>query len=97
MTAEQLIRDARLGIEKTILVEAAFDKVWPLLERRFHDQRSRESACLRLAGILLLLARVVTDQDFLMSAALRAFNGDDPAQQDLTSSFQVLSRKARLG
>jgi hypothetical protein len=95
--AVQLIRDAELSTAKTVLVEAAFEMVWPLLEGRFHDRRSLESARLRLAGILLLLARVVTDEDFLTSAALRAFNGADPTHADMASSATAPSRRARLG
>jgi hypothetical protein len=93
MTAEQLIRDAKLGTAKTVLVEAAFEKVWPLVEGRFGDRRSEESARLRLAGILLLLARVVTDEDFLVSAALRAFIGGVPAHSDMASTTIVPSRR----
>ncbi len=94
MTVEQLIRNAELGNAKTVLVEAAFEKLWHLVKARFHDRPSREFARLRLAGILLLLVRVVTDEDFLLSAALRAFNGDDPTHANMASSLVIPPRRA---
>ena len=73
MTAEEIISGAQLSHSQTVLVEDAFQEVWAAVEARFLGERSRNKARVRLASILALLARVVTEADYLKAAALRAF------------------------
>jgi hypothetical protein len=74
-TVEEMVRGARLPAAQTALVNDAFVEVWATVEARFPDEHSRNEQRARLVGILLLLVRVVTDKDFLKSAAYRAFTG----------------------
>ena len=76
MTVDEIIDRAQLSSAQTALVNDALLEVWAAVEARFHGAGPRNAARLRLAGILLLLVRVVVDADFLRAAAFRAFTGD---------------------
>jgi hypothetical protein len=81
MKAEQLIRESNFSPARIEVIEEAFAQVWPLVEAQFLGRRTKERARLRLASIVLLIARVVSDVDFLKSASLRAFlNGEEYAR-----------------
>ena len=75
MNTNDVIRQSGFDSERTALVEQVFEQCWAELETQLPNKDSEQRAQLRLVNVICLLARVVTDEDRLKSASLRAFNG----------------------
>ena len=77
MKARKLIEDAAYPPEVLATVCEAFDQAWHKIESRFVSEADRETARMRLAGIILMLARdSISSLEALRDAALRVFSLD---------------------
>ena len=77
MKARKLIEDAAYPPDVLAVVFEAFDQAWHKIESGFVSEGAREAARMRLAGIILMLARdAINDLEELRDAALRVFSLD---------------------
>ena len=77
MKARKLIEDAAYPPEVLAVVFEAFDQAWHKIKSGFVSEGAREAARMRLAGIILMLARdAINDLEELRDAALRVFSLD---------------------
>lgn len=72
--ASQLIQEAGLASDQSQRLEATLERAWTKLSGRRDERVSNEHDRTRLAGIILLLARVIKDDSQKVEeAALRVF------------------------
>ena len=77
MKARKLIDDAAYAPEMLTVMFQAFDEAWQAIEPRFVGDAAREEARLKLAGMILLLARDNSrDAQQLQRAAVNLMVGD---------------------
>ena len=77
MKARKLIEDAAYPPEVLAVVCEAFDRAWLKIESGIVSDANREAARMKLAGIILMLARdSISSLEELRDAALRVFSLD---------------------
>jgi hypothetical protein len=77
MKARKLIEDAAYPPEVLAVACEAFDQAWHKIESGIVSDGDREAARMRLAGIILMLARdSISSLEALRDAAVRVFSLD---------------------
>jgi hypothetical protein len=79
MKARQLITDAGLDTSTRKTVDRAFDQAWSIVAKNYQSPLAVEAARLKLANILVSLAREgCKDPGRMADQAVRTFLIDDP-------------------
>ena len=79
MKVRQIIDEAFFDIGTRNVVSRAFDRAWAVLAKKYHSPLAIEAARLKLANIVVSLAREgEREADRLADCAVRTFLVDDP-------------------
>jgi hypothetical protein len=79
MKARQLIDEACFDNSTRNMVNRAFDQAWAVLAKKYRSPLATEAARLKLANIVVSLAREgEREADRLADCAVRTFLVDDP-------------------
>ena len=79
MKARQLIDEASFDVSTRNMVSRAFDGAWVVLAKKYRSPLAPEAARLKLANIVVSLAREgECEADRLADCAVRTFLVDDP-------------------
>jgi hypothetical protein len=79
MKARQLIDEASFDVSTRTMLSRAFDRAWAVLAKKYRSPLAIEAARLKLANIVVSLAREgEREADRLADCAVRTFLVDDP-------------------